>query len=106
MSKAALLFLYSIPRLWSQHTARRTHVVAACRKEALQFSAVGARQAEVIGRPRGNEGTTTAQTIGQVHDRQRVRLGSIVPIDRGVIVEDEEGRPAGPRGEVQARVQG
>ena len=63
-------------------------------EQGLQFAALGAGEAGVVGWPRRGEWRPAAQPVGEVGNGQPVALGGVVAVDHVEIAGHQKGRAA------------
>ena len=102
LGEARLLLQDRHPALVAEHAVDFADVVAARGEQGLQFPALGARQAWVVGRPGCREGRTAAQAVGEVGDRQTVAFGRVIAVDHVEIARRQEGWAIDPGEQQQA----
>src|SRR5262245_11929857 len=83
---------------------RFTDVVHAAEEQLLHLLALCARQAAIVGRPGRLDAPSAAQLIREHTDGQRIGLRRVVRVDDVEVLEDEEGRPRGARGDEERGV--
>src|SRR5579872_2423174 len=90
-------------RLVAHHAVDLTvEIVAMPDEKNLQFAALEAREARIVGGPSRRKRGTAAQPIGEQRNRQGVGVGRVVGIEHIEIMGDEKGWSLRSRRQKQA----